>query len=101
MKYKIFLLFFIIGCTEPLSHKVDKINAVIETGKIRTEHLPQVIVEAKVIQSYPKIEPNIVLDYTDYLKTKKLPPANAIYSVVLVRQSAPNYFYTVVSTMYN
>jgi len=107
MKTTLFSIGLIIGlvlittCTDPVSHKVDTINAIIENGRIRTEHLPRVIVEAKVIQSYPKIESNIVLDFTDYLKTKRLPPANSTYSVVLVRQNAPNYFFTVVSTMYD
>jgi hypothetical protein len=94
-------LLLIMSCTDPVSHKVDTINAVVTTGKVRTEHLPRVIIEAKVLQSYPKIETHIVLDFTDYLKTKRLPPANATYSVVLVRQNAPNYFFTVVSTMYD
>jgi hypothetical protein len=101
MKYKIILLLFLIGCSDPVSHKADTIKAIVQTGNIRTELLPRIIIEAKVIQSNPKIEPNIVLDMTDYLKNNKIPPANAMYFVVLVRQNAPNYFYTVVSTMYN
>jgi hypothetical protein len=40
-----------------------------------------VIIDAIVLESYPKIETRIVLDYTTYLKSNKLPPANATYSV--------------------
>ena len=96
-----FISFLLISCNDPVSHKVDTINAVVTTGKVRTDHLPRVVIEANVLQSYPQIENRIVLDFTDYLKTKKLPPANATYSVILVRQKAPNYFFTVVSTMYD
>lgn len=95
------ILLLIMSCADPVSHKVDTINAVVTTGKVRTDHLPRIVIEANVLQSYPQIENRIVLDFTDYLKTKKLPPANSTYSVTLVRQKAPNYFFTVVSTMYD
>ena len=94
-------LLLVLSCADPVSHKVNTINAIVTTGNVRTELLPRVIIEANVIDSYPKIETQIVLDYTTYLKTSKLPPANATYSVTLVRQQAPNYFFTVVSTMYD
>ena len=96
-----FISFLLISCNDPVSHKVNTINAVVTTGKVRTDHLPRIVIEANVLQSYPQIENRIVLDFTEYLKTKKLPPANSTYSVTLVRQKAPNYFFTVVSTMYD
>lgn len=65
-----FISFLLISCSDPVSHKVDTINAVVTTGKVRTDHLPRVVIEANVLQSYPQIENRIVLDFTDYLKTK-------------------------------
>ena len=94
-------LLLILSCADPLSHKVNTINAIVTTGEVRTELLPRVIIDAIVLESYPKIETRIVLDYTTYLKSNKLPPANATYSVTLVRQQAPNYFFTVLATMYD
>jgi len=55
-------LLLALSCADPVSHKVNTINAIVTTGIVRNELLPRVIIEANVIESYPKIETRIVLD---------------------------------------
>jgi hypothetical protein len=100
MKYKIILLLFLLGCSNPVSHKTNLIKSVVEPVSIRTDLLPRIIVEAKVLSASNQIEPTIILDFTDYARNNPM-PTGTIYSVTMFRQSAPNYFYTVVATMFD
>ena len=48
-------LLLILSCADPVSHKVNTINAIVTTGEVLTELLPRVIIDAIVLESYPKI----------------------------------------------